>query len=66
MEESNKKRLKWGGKVLFLFVWALLTAAVCSAVWSFVPEVTIKVAAGALFVANIIEMVKLGKRISKE
>lgn len=63
---DNKDRIKKGLKMAFLFVWALLTAAVCSAVWSFVPEVTLKVAAGALFVANIIEMVKLGKRISKE
>jgi hypothetical protein len=66
MEEANKKRLKWGGKVLFLFVWALLTVAVCSAVWTVVPEVALKVAAGALFAANAVEIVKFGKRISKE
>ncbi len=63
---DNKDRIRKGLKMLFLFVWALLTVAVCSAVWTFVPEVAIKVAAGALFAANVVEIVKLGKRISKE
>lgn len=63
---DNKDRIKKGLKMTFLFVWALLTVAVCSAVWTFVPEVAIKVAAGALFAANVVEIVKLGKRISKE
>lgn len=63
---DNKDRIKKGLKMAFLFVWALLTVAVCSAVWTFVPEVAIKVAAGALFAANVVEIVKLGKRISKE
>lgn len=66
MNEFNKGNMKWGLKVLFLFIWALLTVAICSAVWTFVPEVAIKVAAGALFAANVVEIVKLGKRISKE
>lgn len=63
---DNKDRIKKGLKMVFLFVWALLTVAVCSAVWTFVPEVAIKVAAGALFAANVVEIVKLGKRISNE
>ena len=63
---DNKDRIKKGSKMLFLFVWALLTIAVCSAVWSFVPEIALKVAAGGLFAANAIEIVKLGQRISKE
>ncbi len=63
---DNKDRIRKGLKMLFLFVWALLTVAVCSAVWTFVPEVAIKVAAGALFAANVVEIVKLRKRISKE
>lgn len=63
---DNKDRIKKGLKMAFLFVWALLTIAICSAIWSFVPEVTLKIAAGGLFIANAVEIVKLGQRISKE
>ena len=58
--------MKWGGRVLFLFVWALLTIAVCCGIWNYIPFAALKIAAVALFGANAVEIVKLGKRISKE
>ena len=66
MNEFNKGNMKWGGKVLFLFVWALLTIAVCCGIWNYIPFVALKIAAVALFGANAVEIIKLGKRISKE
>lgn len=66
MNEFNKAHLKQGGKMLFLFVWALLTIAVCSGIWNYIPFVALKVAAIALFGANAVEIVKLWKRVSNE
>lgn len=63
---DNKDRIRKGLKMTFLFAWALLTVGVCSGIWSFVPSVTLKIAAGGLFIANAVEIVKLGQRVSKE
>ena len=34
MNDFNKTNVKWGFKVLYLFVFAILTIAVCAGIWN--------------------------------
>lgn len=66
MNEQNQKNVSAGVKVLILFLYALLTIATCAAVWSFCPEVFVKLLAGALFACNGFAIYKLAKKVHKE
>ena len=66
MNEFNKGNMKWGLKVLLIFVWAILSIATCAMVWNFVPSVLGKVAALALFGFNGVAVVQKGKALSKK
>ena len=59
------KRMKQALEYFLIFIWAMLTIAVCAGVWNFVPEVTIIIAAVLLFGFNIVAMRKAVKVISK-
>lgn len=63
MEESNKKRLIRGGKVITLFIGALLTGAVCSGIWNFVSSVGLSIAAIVLCAGNVYAIIKAAKNI---
>ena len=66
MNEFNKGNMKWGLKVLLIFVWAILSIATCAMVWNFVPSVLGKVAALALFWFNGVDVVQKGRALSKK
>lgn len=62
---DNKLRMKQGLEYFLIFVWAILTVMTCSAVWSFVSEVTLIVAAILLFGFNIVAMRQAIKKIKQ-
>ena len=66
MNEFNKGNMKWGLKVLLIFVWAILSIATCAMVWNFVPSVLGKVAALGLFGFNGVAVVQKGRALSKK
>ena len=66
MNEFNKGNMKWGLKVLLIFVWAILSVATCAMVWNFVPSVFGCIAAIGLLAFNSIAIVKEGKSLSKK
>lgn len=66
MNEFNKGNMKWGLKVLLIFVWAILSIATCAIVWNFVPSVLGCIAAAGLFVFNAVAIIKEGKSLSKK
>lgn len=52
MSPENKNRLALGMKGLLLSIWAMLTIATCSGVWSFCQVKAVKNLAVALFICN--------------
>ena len=64
MNEDNKKRVSKGVKMLALAAYTLITIATCSAVWSYCPEVAVKVMSGILFLCNAFAIYRLGKHIT--
>ena len=66
MNEFNKGNMKWGLKVLLIFVWAILSVATCAMVWNFIPNVLGKVAALALLGFNGVAVVQKSRALSKK
>ena len=63
MNDFNKGNMKWGLKVLLLFIWAILTIAVCAGVWNFVSNTLLCIAAGALLASNAFVIWRIGRKI---
>ena len=57
------KRMRQALEYFLLFVWVILTIMTCAAVWNFVSEATLIVAAILLFGFNAVAIRKAVKKI---
>lgn len=60
---DNKLRIKVGLEYFLVFIWMLLTIMTCAAVWNFVSETILIVAAILLFGFNIVGIRQAMKKI---
>lgn len=66
MNNFNKTNVKWGFKVLALFIFAILTIAVCAGVWNSGYDSWVSWCAVLLFIANAGIIIKATIKLLQE